>query len=174
MTPRFNNVTNWLTFTIILATTITMVHTSVRCNYIEHEDKIFNISYHANKACPTDTICKKTFNITMIKIPPYSLSSNSIVEKSLAACCGKCAKYKIKNEFRNITELTDEAFEQSDIILPFLASLTQVELYGYHFIPVEEVTDAFYITEKRGKNSMFGLEFFCYCGSMTWGDVSNL
>ena len=78
---------------------------------------------------------------------PYS--TNSIIEATLRRCCGNCVNVSTGSTHANITEVLPSSINSSDFITPFLGSSTDATLYGFHFIPVVYVPNAFYITQKR-------------------------
>ena len=124
-------------------------HANEECIYLDYKGKAMDLF---EIGCPEIKICKKIFNVSFVKIPPFSFPFS--IEKVLKSCCGSCGNYKVINEFENITEVTPSSINTSDFVLPFLASATTERLYGYHFIPFFDVTDAIYVTE-RGKLRLF-------------------
>lgn len=94
--------------------------------------------------CSSISVCKKTFNISIVNLPPFSLQYS--IEKILTACCSDCAKFHISKRFANITEVSLDTIKNSDFILPFLASKDTKRLFGYYFIPFYDISDCLYIT----------------------------
>lgn len=97
--------------------------------------------------CHGNNVCNKTFKISYVHIPPYSTAD--LLIKIIKKCCGECSSITVDNIFLNITEVSIAAFNTSDFILPFLARSSAIDLYGYKFIPLIDVPNAFYLTPQR-------------------------
>ena len=113
------------------------------CVYIEYLEKPVNTS---ETGCPDEEICKRTFNISFINLPPYGLEDLQFIKEILTKCCGTCFKYETINHFSNITEVTLSSINSSDFIFPFLSSATTRKLYGFHYLPYIHAPQSLYIT----------------------------
>ena len=125
------------------------------CVYIEYIEKELNVN---DIGCPDNEICKRKFSISYINLPPYVIVDKeevNFVEEILKKCCGACAKYKVINNFSNITEVTPSSINSSDFIFPFLASVTTKVLHGFYFLPYINVPKSFYITRRDEEITLF-------------------
>lgn len=142
---------SWLFSTVIVLTLIDrcILHSFVnsksveRCVHIDYRGKDFE---QEDSACPDVSICTKTFNISIIHMPPYSEYPLATI---LRKCCGNCTKVRVVNTFSNLTQVSPQSINSSDFVILFLASSTATTLYGYHFIPVVFAPSVFYITPKH-------------------------
>lgn len=131
-----------LFFFIILMPTIKCDVLHDRCVYIDYRGKKLNVS---EIGCPKSSICRRTFNISYIQIPPYS---GFPLPTTLQKCCGVCTRFRLVNDFPDITKVTLSSIENSDFILPFLGSSTATRLHGYYYIPIISAPNVFYVTTK--------------------------
>ena len=113
-----------------------------KCVHIDYRGKD---TTKESSACPNTPVCLKSFNISSVHMPPYSLFP---IESLLRKCCGNCTKFTRINNFANITEVTPSSINTSDFVLLFLGNTYATTLYGYHFIPVVNAPSVFYITTK--------------------------
>ena len=62
----------------------------------------------------------------------------------------KCLKLQYTNTIlNNITELTVEVLEKSDIVFPILSQASTKKLYASHYLPYIHVPNVFYVTKNR-------------------------
>ena len=125
------------------------------CVYVDYHGKGLNAN---DIGCPDNEICKRTFSISYINLPPYHLvevEGLNCIEEMLTKCCGTCAKYKVINHFSNITEVTPSSINSSDFIFPFLASVTTKVLHGFYFLPYINAPKSFYITRRDEEITLF-------------------
>ena len=122
------------------------------CIYMEYHGKELNAS---DIGCPDNEICKRTFNISYIYLPPYDSGDMEWIETILKKCCGTCAKYEKINNFLNITEVTPSSINSSDFIFPFLSSVTTTKLYGFYYLPYIDAPKALYVTRTDEEITLF-------------------
>ena len=113
-----------------------------KCIHIEYRGRP---AHETHYNCQLDDICRKTFQVSIVRMPPYSTYP---IESILRKCCGNCTKLGKVNYFSNLTEVTPLSISSSDFALLFLGSSSAVTLYGYYFIPVIYAPNVFYITQK--------------------------
>lgn len=100
-------------------------------------------------------ICKKNFTISYFDIPPYS--THPIIEPQVRNFCGNCARISLINTFIEPLELTSSLLNSSDFIYPFFGSSTDDALLGFHFVPIVNVSNAFFITPRT---ESYGVRLF--------------
>lgn len=97
-------------------------------------------------SCYEYEICKRQFNISYVRLEPYS---SDIVSDLLRLCCGTCVKTKEINTFLKMSEITAPNISTADLVFPVLGRADINRFYGYHFIPLIETPNIYYITNKE-------------------------
>ena len=98
--------------------------------------------------CRREGVCKKHFNISYVKVEPYSAE---IVADLLSTCCGRCHNSSIVNTFENISQINPSSINTSHFVFPVLGRSAAIRLYGYSFIPLIEPPSLYYFTKKDSK-----------------------
>lgn len=122
---------------LLLLTVTKNIICNLRCSHI---------NYHTldESLCERLPVCQKTFNISYIKMFPYSPTDG--LQSFLRICCRHCTKWNILNVFNDTSSVKPALINTSHFVYPFLGSITDQFVNGYYFIPVMHVPKAYYIT----------------------------
>ena len=112
------------------------------------EGKGLNLTH--NMECVNNDICNKTFNVSIIRLEPLStMLFPNFLKYMLGVCCSKCAIISVMNRFNDTRELNVSAISSSDFVFPVLGYLKSMQLYGYHYIPIMQTPDIFFISNMK-------------------------
>ena len=100
---------------------------------------------YSDDICINEVICRKTFTLSRVRHQMFSTTINRTIIQMLDSCCGDCAKHFV-TYLNGITEINPLLLNSSDIVYPVLARSSAPEMFGYMFIPMFEVPNAFYFT----------------------------
>ena len=115
--------------------------------------------------CQDVHLCKNNFNISFVKIEPFSSENfKEIIKYILQNCCGGCTRTSELNTF-NITEVNSASINTSHLVFPILGRTGSRRLYGYYFLPTLDVPGGYYITEKRSKQEVLR-RLVASCGNL--------
>ena len=98
-----------------------------------------------NNKCHEAKVCQKKFNISYLKLEPYS---SAIVADLLYTCCGACVNVSEVNVLTKVSQITPSIMNSSHFVFPVLARFNVLNMYGYRFIALVETPSAYYITHK--------------------------
>ena len=110
-----------------------------------------------NIDCHEANVCHKQFNISYVKLEPYTFE---IIVDLLRICCGNCVNVSNVKTLSKLSEILPSAISLSHLVFPVLGRSDVLRLYGYHFIPLVETPNIFYITYKA-ENLMHQLILSC-------------
>jgi len=102
------------------------------------------MKYHLH-TCHENNVCKKQFNISYVRLEPYT---TGIVVDLLYTCCGKCTKFAEVKTYDDVSQVPAPTNTTSHFIFPVLGRSAAVKLYGYHFLPLVQTPSVYYITPK--------------------------
>lgn len=104
--------------------------------------------------CMEERICRKTFRLSSVELPPFSRGMENHIRHMLTNCCGKCAVSTIVDRFKDVSHVTVKSLHSSDIIFPIFSRSDNEKLYGFWFIPIIDIPDAYYVRKKRTNEEM--------------------
>ena len=145
-----------------IAAEYSMSNSPRECLHIKYENFSNCVRAHewkpGNKSkpysCWSENICRKTFNISAIKLPPFSLLMDIHVKEMVFHCCGDCAEILNGSSFSNMSEVTATSISTSDIIFPIFSRSSVNTLYGFWFIPLIDIPSGYYVTRERSKGQI--------------------
>ena len=108
--------------------------------------------------CRDTNVCKKRFYISYVKLEPYS---PEIVTDLLRTCCGECINVTEVNVLTKISQITPSIMNTSHFVFPVLGRSNILTLYGYQFIPLIQIPNIYYITNKP-EDLMYQLITSCF------------
>ena len=101
-----------------------------------------------NQQCREDIeICTKTFNVSLVNMPPYS-KLRTMVVNMIRRCCGNCTSLFFVNTLDSMLHLNMESISTSHLVFPVLGRYYAERMHGYYFLPLLEAPSAYYITKK--------------------------
>ena len=105
--------------------------------------------------CSKDDVCQKEFNFTLINMAPFAEILYNIVKNVFNICCGACKElsgYKAMNV--SITDFSRELMNKSHFVFPILGFHSSTRIYGYHFIPILELSSGYYVTQEHTRTEI--------------------
>lgn len=104
-----------------------------------------------------DDLCTRRVNLFYLKIEPYGIE---IIHDTLRTCCGGCVNFTDTVYLKRISEIADASVSEAEFIFPVLANYYTDMLFGYHFLPIVEAPNVYYITQKSD-NKLRKLIYSC-------------
>ena len=93
----------------------------------------------------TPQVCWKRFNISYVELKPYS---SEIVGDLVRTCCGCSVPYSEVNTLTKVSDVSEAVMRESHFVFPVLGRALTTKRYGYHFMPLIETPNVYYITRE--------------------------
>ena len=110
------------------------------CKNLKHNDEVPG-------ECSSSKACQKHFKITAVNVEPFVDILQHVIFNTVKTCCGAC-----KDISRNHTELVSSKnislslMNSTSFIYPVLGVKHELSIYGYHFIPIVELSSGYFVT----------------------------
>merc|ERR1712048_311634 len=118
-----------------------------------HRNRIKNISTPAKEEClhvKLEGPCRRLYHLGRLRLQSFGSKTRVQISDMLERCCGPCTKYFIHSLYKPLSEINETQFNSLDIIYPVPSSSKSLtEVHGFYFIPVLDMPNAFYITERK-------------------------
>ena len=101
--------------------------------------------------CTQANVCKKHFRFSDIKVQPFVHILENVVISAIEMCCGslKCRNDDhYDNETISLRNLTLSKLNSSNFIFPVLGQYSTNSVYGFHYIPILELSNGYLLTKE--------------------------
>ena len=120
--------------------------------------------YKVNSSkCVRNSICNKTFGVSVIQMEPISSELiPGLLNHLLSVCCGTCGNTYVKNTFTDPERVNILSISSSHFVYPILGVSNINSYFGFYYIPLIEAPDMFLVSRITSpKDVLFRLVSSC-------------
>ena len=122
---------------------------------IPTECSFFETQIISDETCSDADVCQRPLNFTYLQINPFFHFLEYVTDGIFRICCGNCKTLSKGNQnIIDIADLNADSINSSDFLFPVLGFHSTTRLYGYHFIPILDLSTGYYLTKEHTRGEI--------------------